>query len=266
MPTFYMCPPKYFEIEYAINIWTDLNERIDHAQAQAEWDALCRTYRSLGARVIEAPAVAGAIELTFLGDSIFLFGAKAVPGRFRHSERQGEVAASTTYFKQAGFAVQELPENVFYEGNGDSMYWNGKLLGGYGVRSDLQAYDHISALLDLEVVPLNILKPFFHLDLALCPIDADTLAYYPPAFTAETQATIDKLASRKIRLPLEEVMCFALNGKAVGDAVILNGSRCPMFMAELDSLGIQVIQLDTAQFNKAGGGAKCLTLEHYLPA
>jgi len=263
--TFYMCPPTYFEIEYAINVWTNINDRVDHAQAMAEWELLNQTYQELGVHVETVPAAEGVVELTFIGDSIFLYNGKAISSRFRCVERANEVPVSASFFAGAGFEVCQLPEGVHYEGNGDSLIWNGIMLGGHGIRSDREAYGVIAELLNVEVIPLELVQPFYHLDLALCPINKDTVIYYPGAFTPAAQETIRKMAKRAVAAERDEVMKFALNGKVIGDCIVLNGNPCPDFRHEVQNLGLRIITVNTNEFNKAGGAAKCLTLEHYLP-
>ena len=173
--------------------------------------------------------------------------------------------ATHRWFENHGFEIATLPPGVHYEGNGDSLIWRGMLLGGYGIRSDREAYPYLADILGIETVPLQLLDPFYHLDLALCPIDNDTLAYFPGAFSEEAQATLRKLAPRLVAFDYFEVMAFAGNTKVVGDTAVANGNAYPKFGEALTGLGMRVIHVDTSEFNKAGGGAKCLTLEHYQP-
>lgn len=265
LQTFFMCPPTFFQIEFTLNKWTNLNARIDPPKAQAQWQTLWDTYHMLGVELHAVNPEARIPELTFVGDSIFLYGEKAVASHFQFEERMAEVPATNRWFENHGFEIATLPPGVHYEGNGDSFLWRGMLLGGYGIRSDREAYPFLADILGLETVPLQLLDPFYHLDLALCPIDDDTLAYFPGAFSEEAQATLRKLAPQLVAFDDFEVMAFAGNTKVVGDTAVANGNAYPKFVELLTGLGMRVIQVDTSEFNKAGGGAKCLTLEHYRP-
>lgn len=262
---FYMCPPTHFEIEYAINAWTNIEDSIDHDRAMEEWETLKQTYEAQGIRVEVVPPTAGAIELTFIGDSIFLYNGRAISSRFRFSERAAEVPASAAYFGARGFQLHTLPEGLHYEGNGDSLIWNGVMLGGWGIRSDRDAYRHIAAIFDVETIPLQLVQPFYHLDLALCPLNDKILAYYPGAFTPESRELINKLSPRAIPIAEGEVMSFGLNGKVIGNCIVMNGRPCPDLRGQIEALGLRIITVNTDEFNKAGGAAKCLTLEHYQP-
>jgi len=91
-PTFYMCPPKYFNIEFMLNIWTDIHTRVNAEQAMRQWEHLYRTYRRLGVEVEVLEPARDAPELSFVGDSVFVYGQHAIPARFRFEERMSEVA------------------------------------------------------------------------------------------------------------------------------------------------------------------------------
>ena len=65
------------------------------------------------------------------------------------------------------------------------------VLAGHGFRSDLAARGDIEELFGLPVVSVRLVDPrFYHLDTALCVIDADTAAYYPGAFDDAGRAAI----------------------------------------------------------------------------
>jgi N-dimethylarginine dimethylaminohydrolase len=260
---FYMSPPEYFQIEFMLNIWTDISARVNPEKAHAQWENLLAAYKRFGIPVQVIPPYERAPELPFVGDSIFLYRNKAVSSRFRFTERMPEVAHNREYFMKQGFEVCDLPPGVCYEGNGDSLIWNGKMLGGCGIRSHAAAYPVIADFFDIEVIPLELVQPFYHLDLALFPIDTNTLAYFPGAFTSESAARIESLAQRIIYLDDQEVMRFVANNKKVGDTILFNGNKYPKFEAAVKELGYYVMHINTSEFNKAGGGAKCMTLEHY---
>ena len=46
-----MCRPDHFGIEYEINPWMHVAVKVDHALAEAQWDALHRTYVDLGVEI-----------------------------------------------------------------------------------------------------------------------------------------------------------------------------------------------------------------------
>ncbi|TAK14711.1 MAG: amidinotransferase [Anaerolineae bacterium] len=263
---FYLCPPTYYQVEYAINDWMDLNNKVDHALAEAQWQELYALYQSLGVQVTLLEPLPGIPELVFPGDSIFLYGQHAVMSKFRHAERDPEVEPKAAWFGERGFTLHRLPEGMHFEGNAELIRWNDRFFGGHGVRSDAEAYPYLSKLLNIEILPLRLKPPFFHLDVLVLPLDSETVAFVPEAFDRESCELIQAEVPNAIPVGLEEARQLGCNSMVVGDTVIMSTPRAPKFAAALEASGFKTIQLDLTEFYKSGGGVKCLTLEQYAPA
>lgn len=263
---FYLTRPTLFQIEYKINKWMDTKVQVDLGRAQAQWDALHQLYLDLGAQVEVFEPSPGWPDSVFTGDSIFLYGKKAIASRFRYAERSGEVAPQVQRFEERGYTVHELPEGVFFEGNGEAVYWNGKIIAGYGVRSDRAALDFMAKTLGVEVIPLHVRAPHFHVDTIICPLSDTTLAYVPTAMDADSQQTIKNLGANLIHIEREEAAYLACNSMSVAGNVIVSTLQAPKFHKALEKAGFEVRPLDLSEFAKSGGGAKCLTLEAYAPS
>jgi N-dimethylarginine dimethylaminohydrolase len=260
---FYMCPPDHFAVDYAINAWTDPGDNVDVALAKAQWETLVNTYIDAGAKVTVLEPEPGVPELTFAGDSIFLYGDVALSSRFRHAERQPEVVPMARRFAKLGYRMEELPRSIHFEGNAEAISWNGMLLGGYGVRSDRAALLFLSELLDVDVQPFQLARPYYHLDVCVAPIDEQTALYYPGAFTFEGRSKLGRLFPRLIAVTEAEAQALACNSVSVNGTVVMSTRRAPRVAEALRALGKRVVELDVSEFQKAGGGAKCLTLEAY---
>jgi len=262
-PHFYMCPPTHYEIKYIINDWMDENFKVDKVTAIAQWESVCETYEKLGAEVSIIEAVEGIPELTFAGDSILLFGDKAISSKFRFEERQPEVTPMADWFSELGYSIHNLPKGIHLEGNAETILWNGKLFGGWGIRSDKEAFKRVAGIFDVDVVPLYLKEPYYHLDTGFCPINADTIAYVPDAFDEQSREIVSGLAKNMITIDSIEARMMACNSKVVGDTVVVSTKQAPKFVADVIALGLNVVELELSEFLKAGAGAKCLTLEAY---
>ncbi len=260
---FYMCAPEHFRVDYAINAWTRPRAEVDARRAMEQWLALREAYLEAGAEVCEVAPEAGVSELTFAGDSIFLHGQVALSSRFRHAERMPEVLPMARRFRALGYDVRELPHGMHFEGNAEAILWNGRLLGGYGVRSDRTALAHVSELLDVEVVPFELRKPYYHLDVCLCPLDARSALYYPGGFSDESRARLMRLVPKLYPVSEAEARALACNSVSVSDTVVMSTRAAPRVASLLRAQGRRVVELELSEFRKAGGGAKCLTLEAY---
>jgi N-dimethylarginine dimethylaminohydrolase len=260
---FYLTRPTHFRIEYSINHWMNEDNQVEPAKAEAQWNALLENYRSLGANVEVFESINGWPDQVFAGDSIFLYGKKAIAGRFRYPERYGEVLPMIERFEQRGYTIHQIPDSLFFEGNGEAIAWDGRVLAGYGVRSDRKALDFIAKILNVEVIPLRVLAPHFHVDTIVCPLRKDLLAYVPSGMDTESKLRIEKLGVDLIAIDQDEAQQLACNSMSLGDDVIVSTHKSPKFHKQLEAAGFQVISMDLSEFAKSGGGAKCLTLEAY---
>jgi N-dimethylarginine dimethylaminohydrolase len=139
---------------------------------------------------------------------------------------------------------------------------------GHGHRSDLAAAQVVSALLDIEVVPLRLVDPrFYHLDTCLCPLEGGTLLYYPAAFDEASQAEIEKRVPISSRMAVDQAdaLRFACNAVNVGASVFFNDASNAL-RTQLELAGFESHVVPLGEFLKSGGGAKCLTLRLDEPA
>jgi N-dimethylarginine dimethylaminohydrolase len=181
-------------------------------------------------------------------------------------------------YKELGAEVEVFeplegwPDSVFtgdsiflYGKHAIAVYWNGRVIAGYGVRSDREALDFMAKTLSVEVVPLRLRAPHFHVDTTICPLNDSTLAYVPTALDEDGQKAVKALNANLIHINNEEARLLACNSMSVAGNVVLSTVHAPKFHAALEKAGFEVRPLDLSEFAKSGGGAKCLTLEAYNP-
>ncbi|MEX1247122.1 MAG: arginine deiminase family protein [Anaerolineales bacterium] len=262
---FFLTKPTHFRIDYAINPWMNKNNGVKPERADAQWNALLENYRRLGAQVEVFESVNGWPDQVFTGDSIFLYGKHAIASCFRYFERSGEVLPMIERFEQRGYTVHQIPEGLVFEGNGEAIAWDGRILAGYGVRSHREALAFLSKTLGVEVISFRVLPPHFHVDTIVCPLRKDLLAYVPSGMDEDSRQRIENLGVNLIAIDQDEALELACNSMALSDDVIVSTHKAPKFHNELKKAGFKVIPLDLSEFAKSGGGAKCLTLEAYAP-
>lgn len=257
-----MCLPVYFQIEYEINPWMNIKNQVNKFSALKQWRDLYKIYSErLGRKINLVSAQKGIPEMTFLGDSVFIYKNKVISSNFVYRKRQKEEEYITNWFSKRNYRIKRLPENIFFEGSADAFVWNNKILGGWGVRSDKEAYSIISNFFGIEVAALELIDPkFYHLDTALFPINQNLIAYYPAAFARESRDKIENLGAEVIRVNHDEAYRFVCNSISVKNIIVMP-KRCPHFKKDVESKGYKTIEVDISEFAKAGGGIKCLTLK-----
>jgi len=261
---FLMCPPEYFTVAYIINPWMHGNLRkIDNAVARQQWRSLydILTDRATVRLVLPQP---GSPDMVFTANAGLVKGNRFIVSRFRYPERQYEEPYFGDWFMDRGYEVSLMPRDVPFEGAGDALFHRGSdvLWMAHGHRSISSARDVIFERWGVDVVTLKLVDTrFYHLDTCFCPLEDGFVMYYPPAFDEASRAEIEKRvpAAKRIAIGEEDALAFACNAVNIDDAVVVNRAT-PAFAKALGQKGFEVVQTPLAEFMKAGGSAKCLTL------
>jgi len=254
-----MCKPLYFDaLDYVINPWMHPGT-INKKQAMQQWNKLVDTYKEQGISVEIIKQEMGSPDMVFATDQGIVQGKNVLLSRFWCNERKDETTYYKKWFVENGYKIQYLPDDIYFEGNGDSYMWNGKLLIGVGYRANKKTCDTVSKLLQIEVIPLEIVDPkFYHLDVGFFPLNNDTAFYYPPAFSKQSRGVLKKLVPHLIELTDEEANGFCANS-IVTDHQVIHQKDNPTFAKKLTALGYSSIEVDCGEFMKSGGGIHCLT-------
>jgi N-dimethylarginine dimethylaminohydrolase len=259
--TVLMCPPTFFNIEYEINDWMDTSNPVTPEKAAKQWHKLYDTYsQKLGWEVQLIEPVKGLPDMVFTANGGLVLKDKVVLPRFRYPQRQAETEQFKNWFEAAGFQNIFMPENNF-EGEGDAFAWHDWLFAGYPFRSEVKAHHEVAEFLGLKPVSLEQINPrFYHLDTALTFINDETVAIYPGAFSPKSLETIHELVPTVIEANEEDAMAYGLNAMTDGQNVLLSDHPKEL-IKKYEEMGLTVFLLEMSEFQKSGGGVKCLTLD-----
>lgn len=258
-----VCPPTYFGIEYEINPWMRLHNRVNGAQAVRQWHDLMAVFEQKLCVGLERMApVPGLPDLVFTANAGVVVGREAVLSRFRYPERQQEETHFDGWFRSHGYDVITVENGLYFEGAGDLLGFPEYWFGGYRQRSDIRALSFIGEQFHRELIPLELIDSrFYHLDTCFCPLSGGELLYHPAAFDRYGAVAIEERIPEHRRLPVpeDEALRFACNAVCVGKHVVLP-SGCPTTERLLQDRGYQTHPVALDEFMKSGGSAKCLTL------
>ncbi len=260
MREYLMCPPEHFAVTYTINPWMEPEKPTDAALAMRQWARLRQVYLDLGHAVRTIEPVPGLPDMVFAANGATVAGGKVLGARFRHPQRAGEAVAYLDWFRAHGYADVRAPEQV-HEGEGDILVAGDTLLAGYGFRTDQAVAAELAALFGLPVLSLRLVDPrFYHLDTALCVLDASTAMYYPAAFDDAGRAAIAAHFAELIEAKDEDAEVLGLNAVSDGRHVVLPAQAAGL-AAQLRDRGFEPVRVDMSELLKGGGGPKCCTLE-----
>jgi N-dimethylarginine dimethylaminohydrolase len=255
-----MCPPEHFAVTYAINPWMVPGKPTDAARAMRQWARLRQVYLDLGHDVRTIEPVPGLPDMVFAANGATVAGGKVLGARFRYPQRAAEADAYLDWFRDSGYAEVRTAEHV-HEGEGDILLAGGTLLAGYGFRSDQAVAAELTDLFGLPVLSLRLIDPrFYHLDTALCVLDADTAMYYPAAFDDAGRAALADQFAELIEAKDEDAEVLGLNAVSDGCHVVLPAQATGL-AAQLRARGFEPVGVDMSELLKGGGGPKCCTLE-----
>ncbi len=258
-----MCPPEYFTVAYSINPWMDVSRPTDTTLAWRQWETLRRTYLDLGHTVQVIAPVPGLPDMVFAANGGLVIDGNALSARFAHPERAAEGPAYLTWLRCAGLSSANEAEHV-NEGEGDFLMVGGShgiVLAGTGFRTVPAAHAEVQALFGHPVVSLRLVDPrFYHLDTALAVLDEHTVAYYPEAFSPGSREVLRRLFPDALLADARDAAVLGLNAVSDGLHVVL-AEQASGLAAQLRERGYQPIGVDLSELLKAGGGAKCCTLE-----
>jgi N-dimethylarginine dimethylaminohydrolase len=255
-----MCPPEHFTVAYAINPWMRPDQPTNPAVAMRQWAQLRDVYVELGHDVRTIEPVPGLPDMVYAANGAAVVGGRVLGARFRYPQRAQEAEAYLDWFRQSGYEDLWEPEYV-NEGEGDILCTGKTLLAGYGFRTDKAAAGEISRVLGLPVVSLKLINQrYYHLDTALCVLDAETAMYYPAAFDDAGRAALAELFTELIEAKDEDAEVLGLNAVSDGLHVVLPAAARGL-CAQLAEHGFEPIGIDMSELLKGGGGPKCCTLE-----
>ena len=258
--TYLMCPPTYFDVTYAINPWMLPDSPVDAGLAMRQWETLRRTHESLGHSVSVIDAVPGLPDMVFAANGATVIGGTVLGVRFRYPQRAAESEAYLSWFTGHGWSSVRAPVHV-NEGEGDILAAGDTVLAGYGFRTDLHAAGELAEVFGRRVVSLRLVdERFYHLDTALCVLDSSTAMYYPAAFDDEGRARLSSVFDELIEAKDEDAEVLGLNAVSDGRHVVL-AAQATGLARSLRSRGFEPVPVDMSELLKAGGGAKCCTLE-----
>jgi len=275
--TVILVEPSFFNRTYKIN--PHMHGTVDKNKAQEQWRELRIVYEKLldDVQVIEpeetyqslrqkpvVPQPAERPDMVFVANHALPTpdGEEFVLARMSTEERSHEPRYFERWAKEQGYSVYD-PPSVAFEGMGDALWHPGRelLWGGYGIRTERDAYEELAEQLDVPVVTLELTdERYYHLDVCMAPLSESTVLIQPDAFTAGGRKKIEALFDRVLTAPPSEATnALAVNMEII-DETVITGTDSPETTTVLEDAGFEVVAVDMSEFLKAGGSVCCLSL------
>ena len=263
--TFWMCPPKNFVVEYAINPWMDTTTPVDTELAVKQWSMLRDAVTDAGHTVHELTPVAGLPDMVFAANGAFSVDGVVYGARYKYPQRAAEAIAHREFYQASAGEWRFVAPNETNEGEGDFTYLpeahGGLILAGYGFRTEPAAHAEAQEVLRRPVISLRLVDPrLYHLDTALAALDDSNIIYYPAAFSDSSQAVLRQLFPDAMIADGADALAFGLNLVSDGRNVFLN-TEATALAGRLADAGFHPVLVDLSELKKGGGSVKCTMAE-----
>jgi N-dimethylarginine dimethylaminohydrolase len=255
-----MCAPRFFDVVYRINPWMDPGVPVDRALAGRQWSRLRVVLEDLGHEVHVVDPVPSQPDMVFAANSAVAVGGRVLAARMATAERRGEEVPYRRWFASQGLE-RVRPARFANEGEGDFVSVAGRLLAGWGFRTDVRAHAEAAAWFGMPVTSLRLVDPRrYHLDLALAALDDQSIVYSPSAFDAVSREVLARQFPDALVARHSDARGLGMNLVSDGTHVLLPAST-PGLAAQLRERGYEPLPVDVSELEKAGGSVKCCVLE-----
>lgn len=263
-PSFLMCRPSYFSVQYVINPWMEGNiGKVHQPRAQKQWDDLYRILSDQAEVHVVEPAE-DQPDMCFVANAGLMLENVFIPTLFRVPQRVPEVDLYLKWFQSRDIEIRDMPDDCTFEGEGDALFQPGSdlLWAGYGVRSSLMAHKYLTELIRCPAHSLRLIdERFYHLDTCFMPLPDNKVMYYPPAFDKRSRNLIQEYFGESSRIEVgdEDAQHFCCNAVRIGRTLVTNFASADL-RRDLKAREYEVVTTDLSEFILAGGAAKCLCL------
>lgn len=257
-----MCPPEFFSIEYSINPWMNMENKVIKERAFVQYNFLKESFRKSSVVVNELTPVSGLPDMVFATNAGYAGDNKFIKANFRARQRKHEADKAGEYFAGLGYQVFTMPEEICFEGEGDLIRSESKFFLGCGIRSDQKAAEFIGNIIEKEIIPLELVNPYFyHLDTCFGPVNDDLVIINEEAFSEKSLRIIRASFKHVIAANKQDNSVLGCNLIVVGTNVFLGKGISEILKKKLLNFGYIVNEMNMSEFLKGGGSVKCLTLE-----
>ena len=257
-----LCPPTYYDIEYEINPWMDINRKANKEKVWKEYESLKAKYTELGLEFMEIEAEPGLPDMVYAANFGFAEGKKFIKATFKFPERRKESDFAEEYLKKLGYEILTIPEEIYFEGQGDLLKTSDKYFYGWGKRSVPEAKVYLEQYLDKPVIDFELINPYYyHLDTCFAPLSDDTVLINQRSFTPDSLKKVYEHFPNVIETSEEDNKVLCCNLVVWNKNIVVAKGITIALIEKLDSIGFKVHQIDTTEYLKGGGSVKCLSLE-----
>jgi N-dimethylarginine dimethylaminohydrolase len=258
-----LCPPTHFDVVYEINPWMHKEIQPDKKKALESYTQIKEKYRELGVEVFEIPQVKGLPDMVYTANVGYLRNSTFIRANFKYEQRRKEADYAERYIeKHFDAETVALPDDVYFEGQGDLLTDGERFFFGWGKRSDKKAIPYLEDFLNNSVIDFELVNPFYyHLDTCFAPLTHDIVVINPKSFTEEGKKKVYKSFKHVIEASEEDNKALVCNLVHIDKTIIVGQGITTDLKDKLGKFGYNIFEVPMIEYLKGGGSVKCCTFE-----
>jgi N-dimethylarginine dimethylaminohydrolase len=201
-----------------------------------------------------------------------------IASNFSAKSRTGETAVGYNFFKSMGYEVHECPYK--FEGSADMKQIKpGVWVGGYGVRTEKEAYDWMEEKFGIKIIKVKMLNDdLYHLDCCFMPITKLSALCCKECFSKKDIETIEEETGIYLyNIPLQYAeyggtSCIRMYNSLLFASSLdyeipgteeyeIEKGKCDLIEEIASEEGLEIVYFDMSEGWKAGADMSCSFLE-----
>lgn len=278
-PLFLMNLPLYINNEVQNNVWVVENpDKINVPRAINQWLNVYQTLASMGI-VYLLPSQNGLQDQVYVANLGALIPDTVekntmILANFRSTPRVGEDDFGREFFASMEFNVLQPP--FFFEGEADLKYIRDNIMiGGYGIRTDLNTYKWIKRLFpDITIYAIEMTDEYlYHFDCLFFPVDPENAIVCTEILSPQDVRKIEKIVNI---IPVDKDVAYQgiANSVRCQNTILTHSSLSTMkrddeqYIHEKkkleilqktgSNLGMEILPLNISEFLLSGALMSCM--------
>lgn len=284
-PTFCMVKPhkKNFNVDDPNNVWMQEiapeDREVDYDKAWAQWNELYQWIAANSGSVDLIPHTGKLQDLIYVANmGLYIEPADVIViSNFTSEPRRGEEKVGKAYFESDGYTVIAPPPDCHFEGEADLKFVRDNIfVGGYGMRSDIEAYEWMEKQFGIKIVKCLISdERQYHWDCNFFPLTMEKALVATELLQPADLKEVEKVVE-VIDIPKPEAYAMACNCVRVGANIIVASDLTSLrasdknYMTEVTKIerlnhicsqnGLGLVPFNLGEFNKSGAALSCLVM------
>ena len=194
---------------------------------------------------------------------------------FTSKPRQGEEKVGLPFFDLMGYQTHMCPFK--FEGEADLKYLHDNVyIGGYGQRSDIQAFEWMEKEFDMNIIKIEMVDEYlYHLDCSIFPLTKEKTLICTELYTPEELAHISQYTNI-IDISVDDTYNGIANSARLGNMILCASNISELTRADenyeaekqkIESLekicfneGLEPVFFNISEFMKSGAMLSCMLM------